>query len=242
MRVIIHERCQKQNKRANILSPRTVLRKSDLRRTVLGDACICDILFSMIIVGLGNPGEEYEGTRHNTGRVIVTAFAKKISADDFVFDKKSNALVSFAKVGKTKVTFVLPETFMNKSGNAVGCFVKSMKAAKDLIVVHDDLDIALGRIKMSFNKSSGGHKGVESVMRAVKTESFWRLRVGISQSSASGKLKVPKGDKLITDFIVAKWKPSEVDEMKKVTKKAVEALTLAATDGFEKAMMVANQN
>jgi len=182
------------------------------------------------------------GTRHNTGRDTVTAFAKKSDASDFEFDKKSNALVATGKIGKTKVTFVLPETFMNKSGNAVGCFVKSMKAAKDLIVVHDDLDIPLGRIKMSFNKSSGGHKGVESVMRAVKTESFWRLRVGISGSTASGKLKAPKGDKLITNFIVSKWKPAEIAEMKKVTKKAVEALTLAATDGCDKAMMVANQN
>ena len=70
---------------------------------------------------------------------------------------------------------------MNKSGNAVGDLIKSQKAAKDLLVVHDDLDLPLGRMKMSFNKSSGGHKGVESVMRAVKTESFWRLRIGISE-------------------------------------------------------------
>jgi PTH1 family peptidyl-tRNA hydrolase len=196
----------------------------------------------MIIVGLGNPGEEYQNTRHNTGRDTVTAFAKKIGAEDFEFDKKSDALVATGKSGKTKVTFVLPETFMNKSGNAVGKFVKSVKAAKDLIIVHDDLDIPLGRIKMSFNKSSGGHKGVESVMRAVKTESFWRLRVGISPSTAGGKIKKPSSDSLVNNFIVAPWKPSEAAEMKKVIKKAVEALTLATTDGCERAMMEANRN
>ncbi len=194
----------------------------------------------MIIVGLGNPGEEYENTRHNTGRIIVSTFAKKLCAE-FESDKKSNALVAVGKIGKTKVIFVLPETFMNKSGNAVGKFVKSMKAAKDLIVVHDDLDLPLGRIKISFNKSSGGHKGVESVMRAVKTEAFWRLRVGISGAKAGGKTKKPSGDALVNNFIVAKWKPSEETEFKKVIKKAVEALALATTDGCEKAMMEANR-
>ena len=194
----------------------------------------------MIIVGLGNPGEEYEETRHNTGRVIVTAFAKKIGAE-FEFDKKVNAEVADGKAGKTKITFVLPETFMNKSGNAVGKFVKSAKAAKDLIVVHDDLDLPLGRMKMSFNKSSGGHKGVESVIRAVKTQEFWRLRVGISSATASGKIKKPSGDALVNNFIVAEFKPSDAADFKKVIKKAVEALTLATTDGCEKAMMEANR-
>ena len=194
----------------------------------------------MIIVGLGNPGEEYEETRHNTGRVIVTAFAKKIGAE-FEFDKKVNAEVADGKAGKTKITFVLPETFMNKSGNAVGKFVKSAKAAKDLIVVHDDLDLPLGRMKMSFNKSSGGHKGVESVIRAVKTQEFWRLRVGISSATASGKIKKPSGDALVNNFIVAEFKPSDAADFKKVIKKAVEALTLATTDGCEKAMMIANR-
>ncbi len=195
----------------------------------------------MIIVGLGNPGEEYKNTRHNTGRIIVSTFAKKLGAE-FESDKKSNALVALGKNGKTKIAFVLPETFMNKSGNAVGKFVKSVKAAKDLVVVHDDLDLPLGRMKISFNKSSGGHKGVESVMRAVKTEAFWRLRVGISGAKAGGKTKKPSGDALINNFIVAPWKSSEEAEFKKVVKKAVEVLTLAATDGCEKAMMEANRN
>ncbi len=197
--------------------------------------------FLMIIVGLGNPGEEYEETRHNTGRTVVSAFAKKIGAE-FEFDKKTNALTAIGKAGKTKVTLVLPETFMNKSGNAVGKFVTSAKKAKELLVVHDDLDLPLGRMKISFNKSSGGHKGVESVMRAVQTEAFWRLRVGISSAIASGKIKKPSGDALINNFIVSPFKPSDATEFKKIIKKAVEVLTLAATDGCEKAMMEANQN
>lgn len=195
----------------------------------------------MIIVGLGNPGREYENTRHNAGRMAVSAFAKKISAE-FEADKKSNALIATGKSGKTKVTLVLPDTYMNKSGLAVGKFVGSAKKAKELIVVHDDLDLPVGRMKISFNKSSGGHKGVESIIRAIKTQSFWRLRIGISSSTASGKLKKPSGDALVNDFIVAPFKSAEEAEIKKVIKKAVAALELATAEGCEKAMMEVNQN
>jgi PTH1 family peptidyl-tRNA hydrolase len=173
--------------------------------------------------------------------MAVSAFAKKIGVE-LEYDKKSDAQVANGKTGKTKVVLVLPDTFMNKSGNAVGKFVKSMKAAKDLVVVHDDLDLPLGRFKMSFNKSSGGHRGVESIIKAVKTQGFWRVRIGISPETAGGKLKKPSGDALVNDFIVAGFKPSEEAEMKKVLKKAVEALSLAATEGCDKAMMEANRN
>jgi len=81
----------------------------------------------MIIIGLGNPGVEYEGTRHNSGREAVMKFAKKLDLGDFEFDKKSQAQVLNAKVGKNKVTLVLPDTFMNKSGSAVGKFAKGAK-------------------------------------------------------------------------------------------------------------------
>ncbi len=124
----------------------------------------------------------------------------------------------------------------------MGKFVTSAKKAKELLVVHDDLDLPLGRMKISFNKSSGGHKGVESVMSAVKTEAFWRLRVGISKAAAGGKTKKPSGDALINNFIVSPFKPSDATEFKKIIKKAVEVFTLAATDGCEKAMMEADQN
>lgn len=190
----------------------------------------------IVIVGLGNPGEEYVGTRHNTGRALVDAFRRAQDFGEWDFDKKANAQVSEGKLKKEKVTLVAPDTFMNKSGGAVARFVKSKKAAEQLVVIHDDLDLPLGRFKLSFNRGSGGHKGVESVIRAVKTTSFTRVRVGISKDAGKGRVKKPVGDKAIGDFILGKYKPAEAAEFKKLSKKVCEALAVLVTESRERAM------
>ena len=135
---------------------------------------------ALVIVGLGNTGKEYEKTRHNAGRSVVELLAKQEGLDEFVFNKTSNALVNKGAIEGESTTLVLPETMVNLSGKAVVAFVKSVKAAKNLLVIHDDLDLPLGAIKMVFGRGSGGHKGVESIMRMIKTKDFARLRIGIS--------------------------------------------------------------
>ena len=187
------------------------------------------------IVGLGNPGEEYELTRHNAGRIAVLELVKKEGMGELVFDKKLNALVGKGEIGGEKVQIILPETFMNKSGNALKNIITSAKKAENLIVVHDDIDLPLGKIKISFGKSSGGHKGVESVIKAVKTINFTRVRIGISATNAKGAVKKPSGDKFL-DYIVGKFKPAEMAEMKKNAKKTAEALGVIVAEGVEKAM------
>ena len=191
---------------------------------------------SYTIVGLGNPGAEYENTRHNTGRLALLVFAKAHNFPEFAPDKKTKALISEGKVGKEKVLLMEPETFMNKSGVSVLPLIKSKKAAEHLVVIHDDLDIPFGTFKISFNKSSGGHRGVESIIKAVKTESFVRIRVGISPANAKGVAKKPKGEEAVNKFILAKFKPAELDEFKKVFKRIAAALTAVVTEGREKAM------
>lgn len=188
-----------------------------------------------IIVGLGNPGDEYVGTRHNVGRMVLDAFIKKNDCPEWIEDKKLKALTSAGKVGKNKALLLKPETFMNKSGEAIKSLIKSKKAAETLVVIHDDLDLPLGKIKISFNKSSGGHKGVESIMRAIKTEAFIRIRLGISAETASGKIKKPQGEEKVISTILGEFKKSEADDLKKVVKKAVTALELIVSDGWEKA-------
>ena len=111
-----------------------------------------------VIVGLGNPGDEFEGTRHNTGRMAVEDFARTAKLSEWRGDKKSKSLVSRGLIGKTLVALVLPNTFMNKSGLAVSKFVKSAKSAERLAVVYDDLDLPLGSMKISFNRGSGDTK------------------------------------------------------------------------------------
>ena len=193
-----------------------------------------------IIAGLGNPGEEYEGTRHNTGRIVLDYIRKETSGDDFEYNKKVNALVAEGKIGKEKVTLVAPETFMNKSGSAIGQLVKSVKAAEKLIVIYDDFNLPIGRIKLSFNRSSGGHNGLESVIKAVKTEAFLRIRIGVAPANAKGEAKTPHGDEKIEKFILGKLKDDEMKLIKKSAKVALEAIQTAITESREKAMSVYN--
>lgn len=188
-----------------------------------------------IVVGLGNPGEEYVETRHNVGRMVLDAYKKAHDLKDWQMDVKLKSLKIEAKVGKFKALFLKPETFMNKSGEAVKSLIKSKKIAETFIVIHDDLDLPLGKIKISFAKSSGGHKGVESIMRAIKTEDFIRLRLGISAETAGGKIKKPQGEEKVIDTILGDFKEKEINELKKTIKKAVTALELIITLGRERA-------
>lgn len=195
---------------------------------------------AVVIVGLGNPGKEYEKTRHNAGRMAVELLAKQEGFDDFVFNKKAHALLTEGRIGKEKVTLVLPETFMNLSGKAVAHFVKSMKAAGDVVVVRDDLDLPIGTTKMTFARGSGGHKGVESIMRALKTDAFAQLKIGISGQGKKNQAKKVSGEEKVVKHVIGKFKPTEEAPLKKILKKSASVLRTFATDGIEKATMEAN--
>lgn len=195
---------------------------------------------SYIIIGLGNPGEEYEGTRHNSGRIVLDLLRREFDGAGFELDKKSQALVSEIKIGKEKVLLVAPETFMNKSGKAVGSLVKNKKAAEKMLVIYDDFQLPIGRMKISFNKSSGGHNGLESVIKAVKTEAFLRLRIGTAPATAKGQAKIPHGEDKILKFILSGFKPDEMKAIKKLGKKAAEGVMFFVKEGREKATNVVN--
>lgn len=192
-----------------------------------------------IFVGLGNPGEKYKATRHNTGRILLDLLGKSLDAE-WKLDKKLNATVSKVKIGKTPVTLVMPETFMNNSGKSVKPLITSIKSAEKLMVIYDDLDLPFGTNKISFNKSSGGHRGLESIIKAIKTEKFARVRVGISPTTPSGKIKKPKGEDAVTKVIMGKFKDDEIKELKKLSKKLNETLDTFVSEGLEKAMTTFN--
>lgn len=193
------------------------------------------------IVGLGNPEDKYIGTRHNVGREIVLAFAKKFKFPDFEFEKKYNALISEGKLGKEKVLLILPETFMNKSGNALKKLITSAKKAEKMIVVYDDLDLGLGTVKINFNRGDGGHRGLLSVIKNIKTKAFPRMRIGTSQTTASGKIKKPKGEEKVIKHVLSKFSKKEEALLKKVIKKAVIELESVVTEGYLKAMNSCNR-
>lgn len=188
------------------------------------------------IVGLGNPSAEYEGTRHNIGRDIVKSLVRKFELDDFVYDKKINTLISEGKIGKEKVVLILPDTYMNKSGLALKKFITSAKKAADMVVIHDDLDMGIGQSKIVFNKSSGGHRGVESVIKAVKTEGFPRIKIGISPVTASGKVKKPIGEDAVVKYVLGKFSKKDDEVLKKIKKKTTDSIEMIVTSGYLLAM------
>lgn len=190
-----------------------------------------------IIVGLGNPGEEYENTRHNTGRMAVERIHATHDFSGWKEEtKKPKMLVSNGTLGKAKVTLVLPNTFMNNSGHAAAHFVKNKKNAGNCIVIYDDLDIPLGTIKVSYGRSSGGHNGVESIIKSLKTRDFVRIRVGVSPKGAKGMARKPSGEDKILKFLLGKFTPSEMTELKKVYKRVVEAVEVIVTQGHQQGM------
>ena len=194
-------------------------------------------------VGLGNPGEEYVDTRHNAGRMMLLWLAKSQGVE-WKMDKKLNAQMATINVGKktrgnvgmTKALLVLPDSFMNNSGKSVKPLIGSLKAAEKLMVIYDDLDLPFGSAKMSFNKSSGGHRGLESVIKALKTEKFARIRIGTSPTSPTGKLRKPQGEEKVMKHILGKFKPDEMLVLKKLFKKVSAALETFTTSGLGAAM------
>ncbi|MEY2702524.1 MAG: hypothetical protein RLY43_1157 [Bacteroidota bacterium] len=184
-----------------------------------------------IIVGLGNPDDKYKNTRHNIGRDFVESFRKKNKFEDWNFHKKSNSLISEGEFNGENILLMLPQTYMNNSGKAVMSFVKTKKQSAETLVLHDDLDIAVGKMKISFNKNSGGQKGIDSIIKSIKTKEFPRLRIGIAPVTPSGKIKKVLGEEAVVKHVLSKFKPSELDEMKKVEKNALKAIDLFIKKG-----------
>lgn len=193
------------------------------------------------VIGLGNPGEEYENTRHNAGRIILQMIAKKEGFSDWKEDIKLKALVAKGEIEKEKMQFVAPNNFMNNSGTSVRPFVASKKDLNKIVVIYDDLDLPIGRIKLSFNRSSGGHNGLGSIIKNLKSEEFLRIRVGVSPHTPTGKIKKPSGEKAVLDFLLKDFKDGELAELKKLSKKIREALVIISADGKDKAMSLYNQ-
>ncbi len=179
----------------------------------------------LIIAGLGNPGEEYKKTWHNIGFLVADDFAKRNNFPEFKFEKKYNILLSEEDFSKEKVILIKPQTFMNESGKAIKALSAYRRLpTQKLIVVHDDIDLQSGEIKIVKNRGAGGHKGVESIIKELKTKDFIRIRIGIKPKT--GK---PKN---VENFVVQQINKTEGDLVKKGSK----ALELLVRNGHEKAM------
>jgi len=183
------------------------------------------------IVGLGNPDPEYRSTKHNVGFEVVKAVAK---ANGIRLNKKNNfSVYGKGEIAGEDVTLVLPQTYMNHSGNAVAELAETaMKEISDLVVVCDDIALTLGKIRMRKAGSSGGHKGLESIAHALKTDNFARLRVGIATD-------IHKGD--ITRYVLSPFKRSQRRHAAHAVELAADCIESMFRNGIDKAMSVFNK-
>jgi peptidyl-tRNA hydrolase, PTH1 family len=183
----------------------------------------------MLIVGLGNPGAQYERTRHNLGFMLVDLLA--LDAGVQVKRKDCRALVGRAELEGRRVELVKPQTYMNLSGEAVACLLAKQEDAKsaapELIVISDDLALPFGTIRLRRRGSAGGHNGLKSIIAATNTDEFIRLRIGIQPEHPLNDSK---------SFVLDEFSRTERAELEKILERSAEALRAVLRDGIDKAM------
>lgn len=187
----------------------------------------------MIIIGLGNPGNKFKATRHNVGWEVLDLIQKEYNFSPWKESKKFKSEISKGEMNKRKIILVKPLTFMNLSGEAV----KGLKAfykikIKDILVIHDDIDIPLGKFKISENRGTAGHKGVDSIMKNLKTKNFSRIRIGIKPN------KKPENTER---FVLLKFNKEEKGILNKTNKTVIEAINTILSKGTKKAMSEFNK-
>ncbi|MDO8583322.1 MAG: aminoacyl-tRNA hydrolase [bacterium] len=197
-----------------------------------------------IIVGLGNPGEKYEITRHNLGFMVVEHFLKDFEpVKSTSWENSSKFKSDIAQIewqpkhGEIeKVVLVKPKTYMNNSGLAVKIITDFYKiSAENLWVVHDDIDLPLGCMKVRFGGSAAGHHGVESIMEHLSTEKFWRFRMGIGEADSRSQVADRKL-KNVEDYVLGNFVGQERGKLKDLIKRGVSAIETSLEDSLEAAM------
>lgn len=183
----------------------------------------------ILIVGLGNPGKKYRLTRHNAGFLALEIFQKvyKDTFSDWQENKKFQAIISESRDKKIKL--ILPQTFMNNSGESVAALAKFYKVpSTNIWVVHDDLDLALGKIKIQINHSAAGHNGLKSIIEKLGNQNFGRFRIGIKPLIAS---PLPGAELVLKDFTAPEKK-----SLKEVLAQTAAALNEALSKNLNSAM------
>lgn len=182
-----------------------------------------------LIVGLGNPGRGYANNRHNVGFVCLNHFARMQSIR---FDKKQGkARIGLGEVAGSEVVVAKPQTYMNRSGQSVSLLVRKFDVSPDdLLVIHDDLDLALGKIRIRQGGSSGGHKGIESIISCLGSQNFIRIRVGIGRPIKNEGFTEFSEDEII-NYVLSDFTPDEKQAITPVIPRVSEAILCLLTEG-----------
>ncbi len=189
-----------------------------------------------LIVGLGNPGEKYDGTRHNLGFRAVDQFLKDTSSvADSVWTKNDKLKSDIVKLGDT--ILAKPQTFMNNSGIAVSLLASFYKVEpEDIWIVYDELDLPVGAMKIRFGGAAAGHHGVESILEKLGTDKFWRIRLGIGTSHDKDHAIGRQKQHDVEGYVLSGFKSGDQGKIKDITKRSSQALQLALDKGIEAAM------
>jgi len=186
-----------------------------------------------LIVGLGNPGRGYANNRHNVGFVCLNHFAR---TQGIRFDRKQGkARIGIGEVAGSKVVLARPQTYMNLSGQSVSRLVKKFNInLNDLLVIHDDLDLPVGKIRIRHSISSGGHKGIDSIISSLGSQDFTRLRVGIGRPTNEGFDETSEAD--IVAYVLSNFTPEEKQIIVQVIPRVSEAIYCLLSEGLVAAM------
>jgi len=187
-----------------------------------------------LIVGLGNPGRGYANNRHNVGFICLNHFAR---TEGIRFDKKQGkARIGMGKVAGNEAVLARPQTYMNLSGQSVSLLIKKFDIAlDDLIVIHDDLDLPLGKIRISRGSGSGGHKGIDSIISSLGSQDFSRLRVGIGRPMVP-PVPTPISEDDIIAYVLSDFTAEEKQIISQVIPRVSEAIYYLLTEGLVAAM------
>ncbi|MDQ6420755.1 aminoacyl-tRNA hydrolase [Paenibacillus sp. LHD-117] len=183
------------------------------------------------IVGLGNPGTQYKDTRHNVGFMVIDELARRWGIS--VTQSKCKALIGEGNVGGTKVVLIKPMTYMNLSGESVRSFMDYFKAdLADGVVVYDDLDTEIGKLRLRYQGSAGGHNGIKSMIQHLNTQTFNRIRMGISR---------PQPGMVISDYVLSTFPKAERDKLVDMIANACDAAEFGLKAPFEETMAKFNR-
>jgi PTH1 family peptidyl-tRNA hydrolase len=185
-----------------------------------------------LIVGLGNPGFLYARNRHNIGFMCVSYLAKKHKID---FDRKQgHARTGIGNIGRHKVVVARPQIYMNASGEAVSALLQRLNITPaDLIVIHDDLDLPTGKIRLRLGGSSGGHKGIDSIIAHIDTQDFYRVRVGIGRPEADN---APAQEDAVIGYVLSDFTAEEKKIIDETIPRVSEAIVFLLVKGITDAM------
>lgn len=187
-------------------------------------------LFMQLLVGLGNPGDKYRNTRHNLGFLVLENLSRS-----FRFEKKYNAEFAKVTIDNKSLPCLKPQTYMNRSGESVAPYINFYQLdPKQCLVIHDELDLPFGEVRLKFGGGEGGHNGLKSISESLGTKDYPRLRLGIGKPEAGNQIP-------IEDWVLSRFREAELPALQDVMTRAEQAIKAILEFGFPKAQSLVNR-